>query len=249
MTVKSSPRNEALQQSIQDYIKHYIIEHHLVAGSPLPSEAEIASELQASRNAVREAIKVLQTLGIVETRHGQGTFVGSLSFQALVAELSFRVLFEAPKNLRMLRELLQVRQILECNLVAELPAVTTPTHLADLQLLVAGMTARAARDEPFPEEDRAFHEVLYQPLGNRLVIQLLQAFWEVFYVVRSQLPGLADRPMVTVEDHQRIVDKLAAGDGVAASEAMAAHFAGIHSRLASAHASSQSEGKEGTSDR
>lgn len=238
--LQSSPRNEALQQNIQDYIKQYIIDHQLGPGSPLPSEAEIASELQASRNAVREAIKVLQTLGIVETRHGQGTFVGNLSLQALVAGLSFRVLFEAPKNLRMLRELLQVREILECNLVAHLPAVTSPAHLADLRVLLAGMAARAARGKLFPEEDRSFHEVLYQPLGNTLVIQLLQAFWDVFYVVRFQLPGLADHPMVTVEDHQRIVDALAAGNGSAAAEAMAAHFAGIHTRLDSSQAQAQS---------
>jgi DNA-binding FadR family transcriptional regulator len=132
----------------------------------------------------------------------------------------------------MLRELLQVRQILECNLIAHLPEVTTPAHLADLRVLVAEMAARAARGELFPEEDRAFHEVLYQPLGNSLVIQLIQAFWDVFHVVRFQLPGLAEHPMVTVEDHQRIVDALASGDGAASAEAMAAHFAGIHSRLA-----------------
>jgi DNA-binding FadR family transcriptional regulator len=232
----SSPRNEAVQHTIQEYIKQYIIEHRLHPGSPLPGETEIASELQVSRNAVREAIKVLQTLGIVETRHGQGTFVGDLSLQALVAGLSFRVLFDAPKNLRMLRELLQVRQILECSLVAQLPEVTTPAHLADLRVLLAEMAARGARDEMFPEQDRAFHEVLYRPLGNSLVIQLIQAFWDVFHAVRSQLPGLGEHPMVTVKDHQRIVDALASGDGAAAAEAMAAHFAGIHCRLASSQA-------------
>ncbi len=227
----SAPRNEILQQSIQEYIKRRIIEQHLQPGSPLPSEGEIAAELGVSRNAVREAIKVLQTLGIVETRHGQGTFVGRHSFHALVEGLSFRVLFDAPGNLRMLRELLEVRQILECHLVADLPRVTNPAHLADLRLLVAGMEARAARGELFPEEDRAFHEVLYRPLGNELVIQLLQAFWEVFQVVRSQLPGLPDHPQVTVEEHRRIVDALTSGDGAAAAEAMAAHFADIHKRL------------------
>ncbi|QBD83381.1 FadR family transcriptional regulator [Ktedonosporobacter rubrisoli] len=221
-----------MQQSIQDYIKQYIIEHQLQPGAPLPSEAEISGELQVSRNAVREAIKVLQTVGIVETRHGQGTFVGDLSLQALVTGLSFRVLVDAPRDLRTLHELLEVRQILECNLVAHVAEVTTPAHLADLRVLIATMEARALRNELFPEEDRAFHEVLYRPLGNNLVIQLLQAFWDVFHVVRAQLPGLVDPPMATVKDHQRIVEALTSGDGAAAREAMAAHFAGIRSRLA-----------------
>ncbi|GCE46027.1 DNA-binding FadR family transcriptional regulator [Thermosporothrix hazakensis] len=232
MVARSSPRNEALQQNIQEYIKRYIIEHHLTPGSPLPGETELAAELQVSRNAVREAIKVLQTVGIVETRHGQGTFVGNLSLQALVTGLSFRVLFEAPQDLQTLRELLEVRQILECELVTRLPEVTTPAHLADLRVLVAGMEARATRGELFPEEDRAFHEVLYRPLGNTLIVKLLQAFWDIFHVVRSELPGLSEHPLATVEAHRRILDALAAGDGSAAAAAMVEHFDGIHRRLA-----------------
>ena len=232
MVSESLPRSEALQQSVQDYIKRYIIERRLSPGSPLPSETEIAGELQVSRNVVREAIKVLQVLGIVETRHGQGTFVGNLSLQALVAGLSFRVLFEAPYDLQMLRELLEVRQILECSLVARLPEVTTPPYLADLRLLLASMDARAARGEDFPEEDRAFHEVLYKPLGNKLIIQLLQAFWDVFHAVRLQLPVLSISPISLIEEHRKIVDALAAKDGEAAARAMAAHFGDIRSRLA-----------------
>ncbi|GHO87529.1 FadR/GntR family transcriptional regulator [Dictyobacter formicarum] len=233
MTVSKFPaRSEALQPNIQEYIKQYIIEHRLTAGSPLPGEVEIANALHVSRNAVREAIKVLQTLGIVETRHGQGTFVGDLSMQALVAGLSFRVLFDAPQDLRTLRELLEIRQVLECNLIARLPQIITPAHLADLRLLVAQMEARAAHGELFAEEDRAFHEILYRPLGNNLIIQLLQAFWDIFHAVREQLLSSAEDSMLTVKVHQTIVNALAAGDGEAASAAMVAHFEGIRARLA-----------------
>jgi DNA-binding GntR family transcriptional regulator len=152
--------------------------------------------------------------------------------QALVAGLSFRVLFEAPYDLQMLRELLDVRQILECSLVARLPEVTTPPYLADLRVLVAAMEARVARGEAFPEEDRSFHEVLYQPLGNKLVIQLLQAFWDVFHAVRLQLPA---SPTAMVEAHRRIIDALAAKDGDAATRAMIEHFGDIRDRLNSPH--------------
>lgn len=228
--------NEALQSNIQEYVKRYIIEHRLTAGAPLPGEVEIANTLHVSRNAVREAIKVLQTLGIVETRHGQGTFVGDLSMRALVAGLSFRVLFDASQNLQTLRELLEIREILECDLIVRLPQMTTPAYLADLRLLVAQMEARAVHAESFAEEDRAFHEILYRPLGNHLIIQLLQAFWDIYHATREQLVSPAEDPMRTVRVHQAIVNALATGDGEDASAAMVAHFAGIRSRLAHVHA-------------
>ncbi len=228
----SAVRGEALQQAIQEYIKEYIISHHLKRGDPLPSEGEIAGQLAASRNAVREAVKSLQALGIVETRHGQGTFVGDFSLNALVAGLTFRIRLAANQDLRTVRELLEIRQVLECGLVARLPGLITAAHLAELHALVNSMEDRAAQGEAFPEEDRAFHEVLYRPLDNSLVIQLLQAFWEIYHVVGPELPVAAEHPSVTAAEHRRILEALEANDETAAVAAMAAHFAGLQGRIA-----------------
>ncbi len=228
----SAVRGEALQQAIQEYIKEYIISHHLKHGDPLPSEGEIAEQLAASRNAVREAVKALQALSIVETRHGQGTFVGDFSLNALVAGLTFRIRLTADENLRTVRELLEIRQVLECGLVAHLPGLVTASHLAELHMLVNRMEERAAQGETFPEEDRAFHEVLYRPLDNSLVIQLLQAFWEIYHVVGPELPVAEEHPRVTAAAHRRILETLEANDKDAAIVAMAAHFAGLQGRIA-----------------
>lgn len=228
----SAIRGEDLQQAIQEYIKEYIIRHHLKHGDPLPSEGELASQLGASRNAVREAIKALQALGIVETRHGQGTFVGDFSLNALVAGLTFRIQLTINQDLRPLRELLEIRQVLECGLVAHLPGLVTPSYLAELRVLVNSMEERATRGELFPEEDRAFHEVLYRPLDNSLVIQLLQAFWDIYHVVGPELPVVAEPPSVTIADHRRILEALEAGDEATAVAAMATHFAGLRGRIA-----------------
>jgi DNA-binding FadR family transcriptional regulator len=225
-------RGELLQQAIQEQIKRFIIEQHLESGAELPGETEFASHLGVSRNAIREALKVLQTLDIVETRHGQGSFVGRFSLNALADGLAFRILFDVKRNLRTLRELLEVRQVLECGLVSRLAGQVTTEHLARLNDLVQAMNAKALQGQIFPEEDRAFHVALYQPIGNHLMLQILQAFWDAFHSVRDLLPGNVQSPIAAVEVHQRIIDTLQAGDGSAAAEAMAAHFAEIQTRLA-----------------
>lgn len=228
----SISRGEALQQAIQEYIKDYIISHHLRRGDPLPSEGEMASQLAASRNAIREAVKTLQALGIVETRHGQGTFVGDFSLNALVAGLTFRIRLAANQDLRTVRELLEIRQMLECGLVARLTDLVTESHLAELRALVNRMEELAARGEIFLEEDRAFHEILYRPLDNSLVIQLLQAFWEIYHIVEPELPLSEEQPDGTVTGHRRIIEALEAGDKNAALTAMIAHFDGVKNRIA-----------------
>jgi DNA-binding FadR family transcriptional regulator len=224
-------RGELLQQTIQERIKHYIIERHLESGAELPSEAELANQLGVSRNAVREAIKVLQTLDIVETRHGQGTFVGRFSLNALADGLAFRILFDVKRDLRTLQELLELRQVLECELVKRLPALVTEFYLSELRGLVQAMEEKGQQGQIFPEEDRAFHLTLYRPLENHLILQLLQAFWDAFNIVRDLLPGNLKSPIATAQVHQRILDALVRKDGAEAANAMAEHFAEIQTRI------------------
>ncbi len=209
----------------------YIIERGCRPGDPLPGEAELAKALGVSRSSLREAMKVLQTLGVVATVHGRGTFVGRFSFEPLVDGLAFGIRIDLRQNVQTVRELLEIRMILESALVARLAGKCQPEHLDELRRIVAAMDARAAKGEEFPEEDRAFHEVLYRPIGNTLVVQLLQAFWDVIMLVRDDLQFEDVPPTITAENHRRIVEALAAGDAAGAVAALTAHFDGVQRRL------------------
>lgn len=222
---------EALSHAVQDRITRFIIEQGYRPGDLLPAEPELARALGISRSSLREAMKVLQTLGVVETVHGRGTFVGRFSFDPLVDSLAFRIRIDLHQNVKTVRELLEIRMILESALVERMAGTCTPEHLAELWAILDRMDARAAQGEEFPEEDRAFHEALYRPLGNALIVRLLQAFWEVIMLVRDELSFEDVPPAVTASNHRRIVEALAAGDGPAAAAAMTAHFDGVQRRL------------------
>lgn len=224
-------RGEALHQRIQDRITRFIIERGYRPGDPLPAEADLARTLGISRPSLREAMKALQTLGVIEARHGSGTYVGHFTFDPIVDGLAFRIRIELTQNVQTIRELMEIRLVLESSLVARVAAVRTPKQIAELEILVHDMERRGAAGQEFPEDDRVFHEVLYRPLGNGLVVTLLGAFWQVLARVRADLNLAPVDPAVTAADHRRILDALVAGDGPAASAAMTIHFDGIQRRI------------------
>ncbi|HET7095655.1 MAG TPA: FadR/GntR family transcriptional regulator [Thermomicrobiales bacterium] len=226
-----SLRRAALHLTIQDRLKRFIIERGFQPGDPLPAEAELAHNLGISRPSLREAMKALQTLGVVEIRHGSGTYVGRFTLTPLMDSLAFSIRIDLGRNISTVRELLEIREILERELVARAADQATPEQLAALATIVDQMHERAARGELFTEEDRAFHALLYQQLGNPMVVQLLHAFWEVFFAVRDDLPGMQADLAATAEGHRAIVAALARRDRAAASAAMTAHFDGIQQRL------------------
>jgi DNA-binding FadR family transcriptional regulator len=222
-------RRDELQHSIQSSVKRYIIEHHLHAGDPMPAEAELARQLGVSRPSLREAMKVLQTIGVLETRHGAGSFVGSFDLRPLTDGLAFQIRVEQQRTKvpRDVAELLELRELLECALVRRLAREPRPSEqLARLYALCDEMDACARRGEAYRPLDWRFHELLYEPRGNRLILQFLEALWTIFDEVRheTERPDLLLR---TARDHRQIVDAIAAGDARAAAAAMSRHFDGV----------------------
>ncbi|WP_328871274.1 FadR family transcriptional regulator [Streptomyces sp. NBC_00287] len=220
---------------IRRQVVQLILDRRLAPGAPLPTEAELMADLKVSRNSVREALKALQALDIVEIRHGYGTYVGHASMTPLVDGLTFRALARHAHDTGALAEILQVREVLEEGLIRRVATTLTEAELDRLEGVVARMDAAGRAGLPFDELDREFHELLYASLGNALVPQLLGAFWTVFRRVSGEL-GRPDQPApeVTVRRHRDIVDALRARDIEGAQRAMAVHFHGIEARTAPA---------------
>lgn len=219
---------------LQDEIKQLILDRQLQPGDPLPTESELMEFLRVGRNSVREALKSLQALDMVEIRHGYGTFVGSMSLGPLADGLTFRLHHGMRDSLRGLRELLEIREELEASLIRKVTPLMEEAQLARLrEVLDAFAAAEEAADRPaVMTADQAFHRLLYQPLGNQLVEQLLDTFWIVYQRLVARLPDLP-KARALFDHHQAIFDALAARDGRAAEAAVRRHFTEIEERLAS----------------
>jgi DNA-binding FadR family transcriptional regulator len=235
MAIMPAPiRGEAVVRAAQESIKQFIIDNHLSSGAPLPTEHSLSRTLGISRNSLREALRALEIIGVVETRHGLGTFVGRASLGPLIDGMAFNLTQQIGGDTRALRELLELREILEVELVRRVTGQHSEEQRARLGALAAQMEENARRGFLDPALDSAFHDALYEPLGNRAVTLLLHAFWEVQEKVRPRLPDethIPDLYVVNAAWHHAIVRALLSDDAVAAAAAMQEHFAGIEQRM------------------
>ncbi|NEB80096.1 FadR family transcriptional regulator [Streptomyces sp. SID14478] len=225
-------RHRRVSHQVQGAVMQLILDSGLHPGELLPTEAELMESLGVSRNSVREALKALQALDIVEIRHGYGTYVGQASLTPLADGLTFRTLLRPATDAHALAEILQVREILEEGLVRRVAAAPPADEILNqLDAIVRKMAESGEAGEPFADLDREFHETLYRSLGNELIPQLLGAFWNVFNRVAGVRQWSSDpAPEVTVDRHRAIVAALRARDVAGAQEAMATHFRGIEKR-------------------
>lgn len=224
-------RSRQAQRAIQDNIKELIIERRLKTGDPMPTEAELMEQLGISRNSVREALKALQAMDIVEIRHGFGTYVGDCSLDPFADALAFRGRKSLQGDRQDLYEIIDLRQALEAGLVGQLVAVVTDSDLEKLAGRLADLVACAGQGEAGDNADRAFHEQLYAPLNNQLMSQLLRVFWDVYHDLSAELPPGGVEYQSILDGHREIYEAVAARDGARAAVAVHEHFRGIRERV------------------
>ncbi|GAB5429578.1 MAG: FadR/GntR family transcriptional regulator [Devosia indica] len=212
-----------LHVTVQESLRDYIESNGLKAGDPLPPETFLAQQLGVGRNSVREAIKALESLGILETRRGVGVFVKEFSFQPLLDNLAYGL----GDSLRDIEELREIRRVLETGLIGKTIAQISEADIAELRAVTERMRRRAERNESFVEEDQQFHELLFRCQNNRMLNGLIEVFWRAFYKA-SDFANLTNAdPLSTWRDHHEIVEAIVARDVEKARTRLDEHYEGI----------------------
>jgi DNA-binding FadR family transcriptional regulator len=157
----------------QARLRDFITEAGLGPGDRLPPEAALAERLGVSRLSLREATRSLQTLGVIEARHGNGLFVSAFSFRPLIEQLPYGLAAAGTG----LEEILTAREAMEVGLMPAVARLNPQVELAECARLADEMTALEGRGTPITEVDKQFHLSLYRALGNPLVDNLIEVFW------------------------------------------------------------------------
>lgn len=207
-------------------IKDLILTRGLRPGDPMPTEAELMEELAVSRSSIREAVRTLVALDLLQVRHGTGTFVGQMSLRPLVEAVVFRGVLNPGEGYESLRDVIEVRLGLDFALAPRVVERLAHTDAPELRASVEAMLAAAERNETSPDADRAFHLQLADRLGNRLYGELVGAFWDIHRAMSPRL-GLASRRDVTetAQAHADLLAAAMAGDLAGYRGSIQAHYA------------------------
>jgi len=222
-SIKPLSRPPSLHVTVQESLRGYIEDNGLRAGNPLPPETFLAQQLGVGRNSVREAIKALESLGILETRRGIGVFVKEFSFQPLLDNLAYGL----GDSLRDVEELREIRRVLETGLISKTIELIPPEDIAELRAVTERMRERAERHESFAEEDEQFHRLLFRCHNNRMLAGLIEVFWRAFYKASDFANLTNSDPLATWRDHHEIVEAIVARDVEKARTRLDEHYQGI----------------------
>jgi DNA-binding FadR family transcriptional regulator len=217
-----------LFQEIQQRIRSFIFDKGLKPGEMLPPAAEMASFLGVSAASLREGLRAMEALGMLETRHGIGTFVCGYNLTPIFESLSFSLFFDN----KGLYKLIQIRKAIEVGLVHDVVPVIQE---ADLQTLDE-MCVQSQATGWSAALDMRFHRLIYECLNNELIGHILDIYWMTSAKLVDPTAFTRFQRKFDWHIHRRIVDALQARDAEAAVAALQFHFVRAASRL---HADSQ----------
>jgi GntR family transcriptional regulator, transcriptional repressor for pyruvate dehydrogenase complex len=207
-------------------IKAMITGGQLKAGSQLPIERDLSEALGVSRGALREGVRALCIMGVLETRRGVGTFVRSLDSRLLLAPMAFMIDLQTAER----RELYAVRCVLEPEAAGRAALTMTPEQLTEATTVLDAAHSRlfANRDadhETIAEADAAFHRMVARASDNRALAALVDALTDTALSVRREIgaPHI-EQARRAHRGHAAILDALRQGDPDRARLLMSHHL-------------------------
>ncbi|HEY2042439.1 MAG TPA: FadR/GntR family transcriptional regulator [Jatrophihabitans sp.] len=211
-------------------LKAMIVSGELKPGARLPREADLATTLGLSRNSLREAVRALSLVRILDVRQGDGTYVSSLTSDSLLEALSFIVEFHHDASVL---ELLEVRRILEPAASARAAISITDDALSNLERILNSATAQSAVEE-LVAADVEFHKAIAAAAGNTVLASLIESLSgptqraRIWRGVTQE--GALQR---TLDEHKSIFNAISRHDPEMASTWATVHVAGVEEWLQS----------------
>jgi GntR family transcriptional repressor for pyruvate dehydrogenase complex len=220
-------QKDILSEKIADKLLTLIREKRLRPGDKLPPERELAQQMGVSRPSLREALRALSIMKIVENRQGSGTYITSLEPETLVEHLDFIIAL----NDKSFLDLFQARKILEVGLANLAAQLITDAELKELEACQARSEASIDDPEAFLNADLEMHQRITDAARNQLLALFMKSINDLNIASRRRTGELADVRKMTQKDHRAILAALKARDPQAAAGAMRDHLDHVEKRL------------------
>ena len=207
---------EAISAEILNLLRH----KELKPGDKLPPERELAEMLGVSRPSLREALRALSIMKVVEVRQGDGTYVSALKPEELVEHLEFVFMLDDSTML----QLFEARKIIETGNVSLAAERITDEELAALHDCLEESERSVDDPEAFLLADITLHEIITHAARNPLLERFMASIGTLGRASRHKTVRVTSVTAATVEHHRQIVGALEARDPQAAGAAMLRHL-------------------------
>jgi GntR family transcriptional repressor for pyruvate dehydrogenase complex len=219
-------RSAEITRSLLDFLLSGTIE----PGQRIPPERRLTEALGVGRSAVREAIKSLSLLGLLEVRQGDGTYLTGTSSDLLPRVIEWGMLLDEPY----VADLVEARERIE-PIIAGLAAERRDEGaLEDLKSLIATMTEASDDIDRYVDADTAFHLRLAEAAGNRALSNFLGSLQSLLRAWAKRVLEAAGETETSLAMHEPILKAVEKGDAAAATRAMEAHMERASRRLRAA---------------
>ena len=192
----------------------------LQPGDKLPSERELAETLGVSRSSIRDAIRSLELMGMVEPRQGAGTIVKEISAESLVNPLANAL----KREKELIAELLDFRKMLEPPLAARAATHASVDEISEMEDILDRQQKKLGQGENAVAEDSEFHYTIALASGNSVVLKVLDTLMDLLRDTRERSLQVEGRPQKSVAGHRRILGAIKRHDAEAAKDAMRHHI-------------------------
>jgi GntR family transcriptional repressor for pyruvate dehydrogenase complex len=199
-----------------------LIHKKLKPGDKLPAERELVEMLGVSRSSVRDAIRKLELLGLVEPRQGAGTVVRDVS-EAVVNPLASVI----SRKRQLVSELLDFRKMVEPPLAARAAKNASAGQIAAMEEILERHAAKVEGGHVAIKEDSEFHYSIATASGNTIVLKVLDVVMDLLRETRSRSLQTRGRPEKSLAGHRRILSAIKQRDAAGAEEAMRQHITNI----------------------
>ncbi len=212
-------RRSKVYEEVARRLEQFIAER-MKPGDMLPPERELAEKFSVSRSSIRDAIRRLELVGMVEPRQGSGTVVREVSADAIINPLT-SVLVQKRK---LVVELLDVRKMLEPPLAARAATHASAADVAEMEDILRRQDEKQRRGENAIDEDNEFHYAISMASDNTVVLKVLDVLMDLLRETRERSLQVEGRPQKSIAGHRRILSAIKRHDAVAAELAMRRHI-------------------------
>lgn len=226
------PTEPRAWEGVLAHIEARLVDGGLRLGDHLPAERTLAADLGVARSSVREAIRVLEAMGLVRTQTGSGPSSGAIIVARPVGGMQALMRLQVAANGFPVADVVRTRLLLETAVAADLAERPSGIDLADARQLLDAMDNPALTAEEFLALDAQFHLALAEASGNSVVAAMMAGLRTSIesYVLSgaARIPGWETMAARLRGEHRGILGAIVAGDGRDARARVHDHISGYY---------------------